>query len=46
MGKKCLIPNCTSGYKGKVTPEAVSLHIFPVDPGIREEWIKVIPRKD
>ncbi|KAJ3656494.1 hypothetical protein Zmor_015567 [Zophobas morio] len=42
MGRKCVVPNCSSGYKGN--PEKVSVFRVPKDRLL--EWQRAIPRKD
>ena len=53
MVNKCCVPNCKSGYVYKdasnappPSPINLSFHSFPIDPGVRQNWITAIPRAD
>ena len=40
MGWKCCVPGCKMGYKEG--PPNLSMHAFPIDPGVRQDWIRAI----
>lgn len=44
MGKKCFVPNCSSGYRS--CPDQVSLFKAPSEPARLELWRRAIPRAD
>lgn len=44
MGKKCFVPNCSSGYRS--CKERVSLFKVPKDPERIASWRRAIPRSD
>ena len=42
----CCVPGCRTGYKSSKSSEKIPLFRFPHDDGIKELWIKAIPRKN
>lgn len=44
MGKKCCVPNCTSGYA--TSSDRRTQFAFPRDEDLRKKWIAAIRRKD
>ena len=52
MGWKCNVPGCKSGYAPlkkeleypTVEETKISFHKFPIDPDLRQEWLKNIKR--
>lgn len=42
MGRRCVVPNCTSGYDSN--KEKISLFKIPLNK--LDEWTRAIPRKD
>ncbi len=49
MVKKCVAPGCKSGYDSNREEDKrrnTTIFTFPKDPGLRDRWIRAIPRKD
>ena len=46
MPYKCCVPGCSTGYASQQQESDVSLHKFPGDEALCEEWLRKIPRKD
>ena len=53
MVNKCCVPNCKSGYVYKDASNApppsssnLSFHSFPIDPGVRQNWITEMKMKN